>query len=289
MQALATCRRSSADPDTLNATIAAPGTLQQIASQAAQRWTTFLAALADFDAAVMRHSLYLVQRFYDEPRLIPFRGHFGWANIEDFRGTDLMGQDDIRVLPSSFGRRPGIRSVRRSAGTPPPSPAPLSPEVAMAAIDGGVAETLSQSYMLDVQRAYRIIRCIEGGPDVLFSQEPQVRTEADPMTGQMMMVEVPWWMPGPYDNVRIWKQVIGDYLKTDECLHLEEGMRAAAQEIYNGLLMQEMREAARQAQMQSQIAADQGLQNAAAPQVKAFPSQPSPSGTESQPASPGTS
>jgi hypothetical protein len=50
----------------------------------------------------MRHWLLLVARFYTEPRLIEIRGRMGWESIQDFRGSHLLGQTNVRVFPGSL-------------------------------------------------------------------------------------------------------------------------------------------------------------------------------------------
>jgi hypothetical protein len=80
----------------------------------------------------------------------------------------------------------------------------VSPEAAMAAINGGTGEKLIESYELDVARANLILQKILAGPEVLFA-EPIV----DP-------TQPPSWAPRPFDNVGVHMHVFGDYMKTPD-------------------------------------------------------------------------
>lgn len=250
-------------------------TVQQVIEQAQNQWATFLAALAEFDSSLMRHCLNLAAVHYSEPRLLKIRGRTGWESIPDFRGADMRGQTDVRVLPDSLiaKTRQGIKEEIQFFVSM--FPGVFSPEAVMAAWHGGLGESLLLNYEEDLAACAEVIKAIVAGPDVLFSKPPQVRSTTDPTTGQMQMQEVPWWMPGPSANVRVWKDMYGTWLKSAEARELDAPMSQAAHDVYDALLKLEADESARQAAMQSQIAANQGMVNAAAPQgPKPLPSQP---------------
>ncbi|MCE3277788.1 MAG: hypothetical protein K0R13_3643, partial [Propionibacteriaceae bacterium] len=116
--------------------------------QSRQRWQSFLMDLVDWHSSLMRHCLQLVQHYYTEPRLISIRGRHGWENIEDFRGADLRDQIDVRVLPGSIEPRTREGVERRVQWIVQTFPGHVSPEAAMAAIDGGIGEKLIEGYEL---------------------------------------------------------------------------------------------------------------------------------------------
>lgn len=287
-------RAVAGDPDLASAPpSAAAASLQTIAQQAQQTWTTFLTALAEVDSRVMRHALYLVARHYTEPRLLELGGHMGWADVQDFKGANLLGQCQVKVDASSLEARTRDQIKADIQFWQTLFPGAITPEAAMTAYYGGVSENLMLDIRHDIARANEIVKAIRGGPEVLFSMPPQVQmlpdpANLDPVTGQPQMSpqEVPWWMPGPADNVRVWKQVLSVFLKSSEFMLLEPGMKAAAHEIYNGLLTNEMQQAARQQAMQTQMAQQLGAANAAAPQGRALPSLPGVGGPPPGPQSP---
>lgn len=286
LDAMDQMRAIAGDPDISNApATAAAASLQTIAAQAAQRWTTFLSALAEVDSKIMRHCLILAQRYYTEPRLLELNGHMGWANVEDFRGAQLLGQCNVRVDPSSLESRTRDQIKQDVQFWQTVMPGVVSPEAAMSAVYGGVVENLMLDVNHDRARANEIVKAIRSGPEVLFGRPPQLQMMPNPNAGQpdpqtgapqpaMVAQEVPWWMPGPWDNVRVWKQVIGTFAKSSEFSDLGPDMQAATHNVYDALLHNEMIQAARQQAMQTQMAQQLGSQNAAAPQSKALPSLP---------------
>lgn len=276
-QAIQQMQAIAADPAVTADTNAAPGTVQAIAAQAQARWTTFLTDLAEFDSRLMRHSLYLVARYYAEPRLLELKGRWDWDNIPDFRGSMMRGQCQVRVLADSLQARSKdqVKADIQFWQTNYPGAIPV--EAAMAAYYGGLADNMMQDFRLDIQRANEIIQAIRGGPGVLFSRPMQPREQVDP-SGQVQMTEVPWWMPRETDNVRVWKHMIATWTKTTEFDQLDAGMQQATFQIYDQLLKLEADQAARQQAMQTQMAQQLGAANAAAPQGQALPSLPAASG-----------
>jgi hypothetical protein len=156
----------------------------------------------------------------------------------------------------------------------------ISPEAAMAAIDGGTAESLASSYELDVERANLVIEKIRMGPDVLFAVPPRLMT--DPMTG--MQREVPGYMPRPeIDNLRIHKAVVSDWMKTTDFDRLDPAMQAAAMEYLAAIEQGLTQEKVKEAQEQQAMAASLGMGNAAAPQGSSpLPSLPATNGGQPQ-------
>lgn len=156
----------------------------------------------------------------------------------------------------------------------------VSPEAAMAAINSGTAEGLVESYELDLARANDVIQKIKEGS---FMEEPSRRVfpgeavETDPATGEQIQVaeEVPGWIPRPFDNVRVHKQVFEDFMKTTDYDALDEVGKEAAALYYDTLLKLEAEQAARDQAAQQQMAEGLGMNNAAKPQQAApLPSLP---------------
>lgn len=246
--------------------------IQALLESDASRRADFVHSLADWWSGVMRHCLYLVQKHYREEdgRLLKLQGRFGPELISGFRGADLRGNADVRVLPGSI--EPRTKAAIEAKILAFADRGWIDPHSAMAAINGGTAEKLAESYELDVARANRIIRRITEGPEALFDGREQV-VATDPMTG--MPQTAPNWMPHQGDNVPVWKTVFQDFFKTQEYESLEPGMQEAAQQIYSQLQMLEAEQVAREMAMQTQMAEQLGMANAASPQDKGMPDAPS--------------
>jgi hypothetical protein len=215
---------------------------------------SFIAKLAEFHSRLMRHCLYLVQKHYTEKRLIKIQGEFGADTIPDFLGAQLRSQVDVIVLPGSIevlSRKAAEERIMAYAER-----GWISGQAAMAAIAGGNAESLIQSYQKDVSRAHQIIRKIKLGPEVLFSTPDRFEG------GQA----VPGWMPRKFDNADIQLEVIQDWCKTVEFDSLEPGMQEAAMTYLEALEQIKSMKLAEQAHAQQIMAESQGQANAAKPQ-----------------------
>lgn len=259
--------------------------------------SSFIANLAEFHSRLMRHCLVLVQMHYTEPRLLEINGRFGPEVIDGFRGAQLMDQVNCRVYPRSLEPRTkeGVtQQVMMFAQL-----GWITPHAAMAAINGGTAEKLVESYELDIGRAHYIIQTIKQGPAALFSLQSEYKDiqvpappdpvtglpPVDPMTGMPVMmtemIEVPGWMPREIDNVAVHQQVFADWMKSSEWNRLEPGMREAARQYWRALLELEKEEQARQAEAMSARAVEQGEFNAAKEQLpKPMPSLPGLNGSD---------
>lgn len=119
--------------------------------------------------------------------------------------------------------------------------------------------------------------------------EPNRRTfpteglETDPVTGEQMQVaeEVPGWMPRPFDNIRVHKQVFEDFMKTTDYDALDDPGKEAASIYYDTLLRLEAEVQAKADAAQQAQAQQLGMNNAAAPQTAApLPSLPGAPGNE---------
>lgn len=269
--------------------------IQALIERDQSRRSTFIANLADFYSRLMRHSLYLVARHYTDERLLKVRGRFGPEPIKDFRGSQLRSQVDVRVFPASIEPR-----TKQSVEQKVMNYAQLgwiTPEQAMAASNSGTAENLIQSYELHYARANSVIQKIKDGSfenspmrPVLSSEEHYVPVYGedgemvmDPM-GQPVMelaTEVPEWMPRPFDNIRVHKQQLEDWMCTSDWDSLDPAGKEAGNLYYQTLLDLEAQQAQREAMMQQQQAEGLGMANAAAPQeASPLPSLPGMNGDQ---------
>jgi hypothetical protein len=225
------------------------------------RRANFISRLAEFYSRVGSDCLALAQQFYTEEKILTLRGRFGPELETGFRGANLRDQTDVTVRPGSIEPRTKAMIEQRVMNYA--QLGWISPEAAMAAIDGGTAESLASSYELDVERANLVIEKIRMGPDVLFAVPPRLMT--DPMTG--MQREVPGYMPRPeIDNLRIHKAVVSDWMKTTDFDRLDPAMQAAAMEYLAAVEQGLTQEKIKEAQEQQAMAASLGMGNAAAPQ-----------------------
>jgi hypothetical protein len=114
-----------------------------------------------------------------------------------------------------------------------------------------------------------------GQIDPETGEEVQIPVGQRPGMEPVMETELPGWMPRPFDNVPVQKAVFETWMKTDDWANLDEASQRASMDVYDGMLRIEERAAARQAQMQSQMASSAGMENAAKPtQTKPMPSLP---------------
>lgn len=287
--AIAHMRALAADTDIQAEADVAARTVQAAIEQGQSRWQSFIGDLAQFHSRVMRHCLYLCSKHYAEPRLLHINGRFGPEVLEGFLGADLMSQIDVRVAPGSLEVRSKQQIEQKILAFADRQW--ITPHAAMAAINGGYAEKLVESFELDVGRANLIIQKIKQGPDALFGMQPEFKEieqpvvdpatgqpAIDPMSGQPAMqlvtVEVPGWMPREVDSIPVHKQVFSDWMKSADWNRLEPGMREAARQYWRALQQLEAEEQARQIQAQNAIAESQGMRNAAKEQgAKPMPDQ----------------
>lgn len=244
-------------PDNIEAARARAAEIEQ----AQQRWQSFIGDLAEWHSRVMRHCLSLVARHYTEPRMLKIKGRFGPEQVSDFRGADLRDQIDVTVLPGSIEPRTRQAIIQQIQWIATVFPGYLTPEAALAAINGGTAEKLIESYELDVARAHQVIQKLKAGPEVFLAEAGNPDRP-------------PSWMPRPFDNLAVHKAIFADWMKTSDYDLAAEPVKEAADLYWRGLEYLEAQRAAQQAAMQNAIAAQQGMTNAAAPQTKGMPSLP---------------
>lgn len=284
-EALVDMQRISAQND-IPSGVTASGAIQSILESDQSRRAPFINRLAKFHSRLMRHCLYLVQRHYTEPRLIEIRGTWGPESISGFLGAQLSDQANVTVLPGDLAPRSRAQTEQRimtyaQLGW-------VSPEQAMAAIDGGTAETLIDSYERKIGRAYDIIGKIKTGTLFEVPMRPvfpgedagyQLDEYGQPLTDQtgnpIPVTEVPGWMPRPFDDPEVQKTVFEDWMQTGDFDNLGDEDKQAAMAYYSALLSLEAQNAQRAQELQTQQAEQMGMQNAAKDQIpKPSPSLP---------------
>jgi hypothetical protein len=262
----------------------------------ASRRADFLGNLAEWHSRLMRHCLYLVQRHYTEERQLKINGKRGPSMLSNFKGAQLRGQADVTVLPGSIAPR-----TRESITAQVMAFADrgwISPYAAMAAINGGTAESLVDAYEADVGRANQIIQKIQdktfwltperppfGGEDPGWEVPPEgpIDEMGQPMLDEMgqpiitkpgiRATTIPGWIPRPFDNEVVHIDVFSTWMKTPDFDALEDAQVAAANAYYSYLLDLQAKKAQREAEMQAMEAEQLGMENASKPQDKGMPDQ----------------
>jgi hypothetical protein len=147
----------------------------------------------------------------------------------------------------------------------------ISAHEAMAAINAGTAEGLVQSYERDIARANLIIQKVKEGPEVLFNTPPRrpffgEEPGIDEETGEEREY-IPGWMPRPFDNVPVQKDVIADWMKSSEYDDLPPPSQEALNAVYDSYLQLEAKTQAQAAAAQEETAQSLGMSNASKPQT----------------------
>lgn len=293
-RALSDMRDIAADNDFNADPNVAAKTVNAVDIQAQSRWEKFMTSVEEWDSRLMRHCLLLVARHYTEPRLLAIRGRWDQPQrLEDFKGGDLFGETNIRVVPGSSQAKSRAQVQQELAWIQANWPGYLSPEVAIAALHNAQTDDLIKSYDLDMSRVWGVIQDLVNGtlmdrpewPQTVVLNAPQI----DPNTGQPLVdpntgmpvtaptpttMMVPNWMPTENDSIPIWKRMFGDWMKTQEFADLDVSMQDMANKIWQAIEQQEQQKAARAQQAQQAQAMELGFQNAATPAVKGVPSQP---------------
>lgn len=254
-------RDNAADPEVQAAADVAARTAQAAIEQANAQWQSFLGDLAEWHSRVMRHCLSLVAQYYTEPRLVAIRGRFGPELVRDFQGSQLRGQIDVRVFAGSI--EPRTKQAITNQVLAYADRGWITPQAAMAAISGGTAEKLVESHELDIMRVNEIIQKIRDGS--VF--EMPLREDVDPMTGQP--IETAGWMPREFDNMEVWRSVLGDWLKTTDFSSLPEPQQEVGLQMWRGMAQLEQMQQMQAAMAQQAQAEQLGMDNASKPQREA--------------------
>lgn len=240
--------------------------IQALIERDAARRQAFIARVAKWHGQVATRQLYLVQHNYQEPRLLRIKGRWSTDTIRDFKGAKLLGQTDVRVATSSI--EPRTKASMEQKVLAFADRGWITAEQAMSAIEGGYTGDLVTSYELDEGRATRIIARIKAGPEALYGTPEQpapdrIETQADPVTGEPVQVEIPDFMPRPFDNIPVQRHVFEDWMKTEEFESLDPEMQAAANDVYMGMLKIEADKQAQEQRAMEMAAAAKGMNNAA--------------------------
>lgn len=235
--------------------------IQALIERDLARRQSFIAAMATWHARVAHQALYLVQQYYDEPRLLSIKGRWAPEVIRDFKGAQLLGQIDVRVAPGSIEPRTRVAMEQKVLAFA--DRGWITPEQAMSAIEGGYAAELVTSYDLDIGRAVRIIERLKAGPEALYgTPEAPAPNRMEPQEDGTQ-IEVPDFMPRLFDNIPVQRGVFEDWMKTEEYESQPQDIQAVGYEIYLQMLNIEAQKDA-QKQMAMQAAAEQtGQVNAA--------------------------
>lgn len=273
--ALAHMRAIAADVDVQPQPDLAAKTITAAVEANRSRWQQFIADVADWDSRIMRHNLALVARHYTAERQIEIRGQYDTAMLPDFTGQDLRSNVNVRVNPESLQAKTRQQVIEEIQFVQTNWPNAIGPDTAIALIRGGNADRLLKSPQYDYDRAARMVRLLEQGIEALTAvyqptMRPMTIQVPDPMTGapmtQTVMQEVPGWMPRKQDNIPIYKQVVGDYMKTLAYEQLPPDKQEPFNLFWAGLEFAEQERALEQAQLEQQMAAQLGMSNAAKPQ-----------------------
>jgi hypothetical protein len=257
--ALQDMRVFAADVDVQPVADLAARTANAAIEQANLRWQSFLGDLAEVHSRVMRACLTLVSRHYTDERMIEIRGDYGWESIADFKGQNLYGQVNTRVRPDSLEAKGRSRMLEELQFMNEAYPGAIPPEAAWTAIQGGDGEGLLGSYAKDIAAAKRLVDTLRQGAETVLGLPPRYDSQ--------MGMEVPGWMPRKQFNTVIFKQVVGDAIKSPIFEDFDQPTQEVFELVWDGLEWLEQARAM-QAQMQELgAAAEQGLAQAAKPQA----------------------
>jgi hypothetical protein len=285
MQILERCvadmRYVAADTDVEVAPNVAIGTVQAVIQQAANRWSSFLGDLAEWDSKVARHCLLLAQEHYTEQRILKIRGRFGWEPEASFKGADILGQVDVTVNPATIETHTRQAMLQTLGWIQANFPGYVRPEVAIEiALHGASPEAVVESFEFDKARANEIIQAIRD--ETIMDWPSRTETQTDPMTGVPVVMSVPSWMPRKWDDVAVQQWVLATWMKTPDFSSLAEHCQEVAVLVYEGFEQLQAAKQAKEMAAQADQAMQLGQSNAARPQEKSMPSTPAPGG-EGQP------
>jgi hypothetical protein len=218
------------------------------------RRAEFLANLADFHSRLMRHCLYLVQRHFAEDRLLRITGPFGPVT-RSFRGADLQGEVDVRVLPGSIEplTKDGVlNTVTQLAEL---FPNQISLDKALQAINSANMQFIDQGYQLQVEKQQREIKkAIALGPTLTPGATPE----------QWAQAGIP--IAEPQDDDQVHLDVLHQFMETEQFDNQPEVVKESLQLHEQQHRQQQSTKAVMAQQQQMTAAAQLGMQNAASPQ-----------------------
>jgi hypothetical protein len=251
-------------------------------------WSKFLNDFDRFRSDLMSDCLVIAQRKYSSDRLLKFRGTMGWESVDDFEGADLRNQTDVRIRQSATQMQTRPQIEQRIMQLVQTFPNVFPPEVVIEALNSATPEKLIEGYEEDVGRAHRTISRLRDG--TFLDQPPrpvlpgEEAPELDPATGlpvlnpetgePVMLTQVEGWLPRPFDSIPILKSAVEQWMKSDDWDRSDQDVKKASLIYYRVLLDQETKKAQRDAELQSQLAEEQGMANATRESDKPMPSLP---------------
>jgi hypothetical protein len=217
----------------------------------------FLDKIARFHARLMRHCLILVQRHFNEPRLLQINGEWGPDPLTDFIGAQLANQSDVRVSTASIA--PLTREGMAQRITLYMQQGWVEPMKGMEAIENGTPDLIIDDYERDKATAHRVIQMMVSTPDLIFG---------DPLAtaGPAGVTEnVPAWMPREFDNLAVIEHEFTNWMKSDQYWNAEAPTKEAANLYYQGIQWLKAQKQQQAMLAQSAQAEQLGAQNAAKP------------------------
>lgn len=237
--------------------------VQELNAREEGRRALVVKELARWWATMGRHILYLVQKHYEEPRLMRLQGRFGPDRTLSFKGSDIPNSLDVRVAEASI--TPQTRAAQEAKIMMFADKGWVEPHKAMAALSGGSAQRLIDEFELDINRQYREI---EQMMELANAPAPELREDLPPEY-QMALLQEHLSATSPYveehDNHTIHMDVLKQWMKTRDFDEQPDVVKGIArlhymqhQQADQAMLMQEM-------QRQSMMAAQAGMNNAGSP------------------------
>lgn len=236
-------------------------------------WQKFVDDFDRFRADLMSDCLVLAQRKYGADRVMKFRGTTGWEPVGDFEGADLRDQTDFAIKQTGTAMQTRPQIEQRIMQLVQTFPNVFKPEVVISALSSANPEQLIQGYEEDVGRAHRVIEQLRDGTFWRQPLRPALPGEEvlEEVGGRPM---VPGWLPRPFDSLPVLKAAIENWMKTDDWDRGDPKMKNASLFFYQKLLDLETQRSQREAEVQEQLAEEQGQRNASREPEKPMPSLP---------------
>lgn len=237
-------------------------------------WRKFVDDFDRFRSGLMSDCLVLAQRKYGADRILKFRGTMGWEPVGDFTGADIRGQTDVAVKQSAANTQTRPQIEQRIMQLVQTFPGVFPPEVVIEALNSAHPEKLIQGYEEDIGRAHRVIEQFRAGTFWDQPLRPALPSEEvlEEIGGRPM---VPGWLPRPFDSLPVLKSAIEEWMKTDDWDRSPRQVKDASLFYYQKLIDLEAAAQQRGAEVQNQVAEEQGMVNAGKePEPKPSPSLP---------------
>ena len=239
--------------NTLPAGIDSGTAISAVNEREQDRRAAFISHIASWYSTFGERLLNLMRVNYTEERLMIVRGRFGSESIREFKGAQLR---PVRVRVAEGSIVPRTRDAQRMLITQLIDKGLVEPRKAIAAMQSGTADSLIDSYELDVAKANREIQQLVSIATLEGRGVPMVDETAD--------------------DHEVHLEICTNWMKTEDFEmqppFVQEAAKAHAQ--WHEIVLQQRQQ---EAQMQQTLASTQlGAANAAAPQgPKPMPSQPS--------------